>query len=223
MTVLLYPPPICIYSIRANKGSFSADGLKAGENYEAKVKYTLPNGETIIVGTVKISISEEGEMNISSALIDPYGTITDMDSHEVLQGVEVKLYYADTKRNREAGRLPGTLVDLPLIEGFEPADNGNPQTSDRYGKYAYMVFPYADYYIIANKEGYLTYTSPIISVEDTIVKLDIVMQAVGKDDIRELEIPKTGDGSGHLGIAFLGLAILSVGLNVYLKRKIQEE
>jgi len=208
-----------IFNSGANKGSFSADGLKAGENYEAKVKYTLPNGETIIVGTVKISISEEGEMNISSALIDPYGTITDMDSHEVLQGVEVKLYYADTKRNREAGRLPGTLVDLPLIEGFEPADNGNPQTSDRYGKYAYMVFPYADYYIIANKEGYLTYTSPIISVEDTIVKLDIAMQAVGKDDIRELEIPKTGDGSGHLGIAFLGLAILSAGLNVYLKLK----
>ena len=208
-----------VFNGENDKGIYSIDGLEPGKDYVLKVKYTLPDGEQIIVGTMTVSISEDGEMNLSSTLIDPYGIITDAVTGEALSGVEVKLYYADTKRNREAGRLPGTLVELPLIEGFEPFDNANPQTSDIYGKYAYMVFPYTDYYIVAVKDGYEIFTSPTISVEEEIVKFNFEMV---KEGGAVTEAPKTGEKTEATVYAYAFLALLSVsGLLISGRRAVK--
>ena len=101
--------------------------------------------------------------------IDPYGILTDPATGQVA-GAEITLYYADTARNREKGLTPGTLVELPVLPDFAPNDNRNPQTSDQNGFYAFMVFPDADYYLTAVKEGYENYRSIVISVEEEIVE-----------------------------------------------------
>ena len=41
-----------------------------------------------------------------------------------------------------------------------------------------MVFPTTDYYLVAEKEGYETYTSPTIPVEYEIVRHDISMTSL---------------------------------------------
>ncbi len=160
--------------INEETGVFRADGLSVG-TYELYVTYEMEDGSTIIVGSTEITITEDGELNISQVLIDPYGTITDKSTGAVISGVNVELYYADTARNKAAGLTPGTLVPLPLVAGFSPANNANPQSSDANGKYAFMVFPQTDYYIVAAKAGYTTYTSATISVYTAIVRHDFQM------------------------------------------------
>lgn len=66
------------------------------------------------------------------------------------------------------GKALDTLVNLPGINGFKPNNNLNPQVSYVLGEYGFMVFPTADYYIVAEKDGYKKYTSPTISVEQEI-------------------------------------------------------
>ena len=195
-----------------NKGLYYIGGLESGKEYQMKVKYTLPDGEQIIVGTTELTINELGEMNISSTLIDPFGTIKDKTTGTLLQGVNVKLYYANTARNIANGNTPDTLVALPTIVGFQPFDNGNPQTSDAFGKYAYMVFPYTDYYIVAEKAGYVTFTSPTISVEDTIVGYDFEMTPD--------KAPGTGDYTDVvLYVSIMVIAVVAVVVVIIMRRK----
>jgi VCBS repeat-containing protein len=169
-------------------GVFNIPGLELNTEYEIAIIFKVPDAEhpgsfkDIIINAVdnngtlpKIKLAADGEMNILSELIDPYGDITDINTHAAIDGATVKLYYANTARNITNGNTPDTEVTLPAIAGFAPNDNANPQTSKDGGKYAYMVYPTTDYYIVATAPGYVTYTSPTIPVEFAIVRHDIQM------------------------------------------------
>jgi putative cell wall-binding protein len=125
-----------------------------------------------------VEVSDSGEVSFVSTLIDPYGIITDANTGEPISGVQVTLYYADTERNKEAGKTPGSVVELPILEDFKPNQNKNPQTSGTDGAYGFMVFPESDYYLEATKDGFVTYRSPVIPVEQDIVRWDIKMNKV---------------------------------------------
>lgn len=170
-----------------SRGIFHIEDLEQGKDYIFNVVYDLGNGEKIIVGTIQVKTSD-GDMKITTTLIDPYGIVTDSSTGKPIEDVDLKLYYADTERNRDSGKTPGTLVQLPALNDFPPENNANPQSSDKYGNYAYMVFPNTDYYIVATKSGYNTVTTGTISVEDAIVKHDISMNPTN--------VPGTGTGSG---------------------------
>ncbi|MFD0960984.1 S-layer homology domain-containing protein [Paenibacillus chungangensis] len=153
---------------------FNADGLVAGEEYELEISYILETGVEIVMGRGTVSVSGNGEMNINQELVDPYGTVTDAVTNKVIEGAEVKLYYADTQRNRNKGRTPDTGVTLPVLTGFAPNDNASPtQLTDAHGFYAYMVYPETDYYLVVTKNGYHSYRSQTIPVEWDIVKHDL--------------------------------------------------
>ncbi|SFE77550.1 VCBS repeat-containing protein [Paenibacillus catalpae] len=169
-------------------GVFNIPGLELNTEYQIAIIFKVPDAEhpgafkDIIINAVdnngtlpKIKLAADGEMNILSELIDPYGDITDIATHAAIDGATVKLYYANTARNITNGNTPDTEVTLPAIVGFAPNDNANPQTSKDGGKYAYMVYPTTDYYIVATAPGYITYTSPTIPVEFAIVRHDIQM------------------------------------------------
>uniref|UniRef100_UPI001C30C284 S-layer homology domain-containing protein n=1 Tax=Cohnella sp. GbtcB17 TaxID=2824762 RepID=UPI001C30C284 len=167
-------------------GVFSIPGLVKGKKYGLAIVYSLPDAQgggaakEIIMNAVdndgtlpKFELSADGELNILDELIDPYGDITDKVTNAAVDGAHVVLYYADTPRNRAAGITPGTEVVLPAIAGFGPNDNANPQTSKSGGKYAYMVYPQTDYYLVVTATGYDTYVSPTIPVEFAIVRHDV--------------------------------------------------
>ncbi|NIK69490.1 Ig-like domain-containing protein [Paenibacillus sp. BK720] len=168
-------------------GVFNIPGLERNTEYQIAIIFKVPDSEhggfkDIIInaldnnGTLPtIKLAANGEMNILNELIDPYGDITDINTHAAIDGATVKLYYANTPRNITNGNTPGTEVKLPEIAGFAPSDNANPQTSKDGGKYAYMVYPTTDYYIVATAPGYVSYTSPTIPVEYAIVRHDIQM------------------------------------------------
>ncbi|WP_128104189.1 Ig-like domain-containing protein [Paenibacillus sp. DCT19] len=160
-------------SIDSN-GVFNIDSVLDG-SYTADVIYNipLPEGGTkpVIIGHTKVEISSNGQISISEVLIDPYGTITDSVTGNPIPGAVVKLHYSN-----------GTEVILPPVNGFPPADNANPQTSDATGQYAYMVFPHTDYYLTATKAGYKDFDSrfvdpsrPLIHVGTEIVLYDFSM------------------------------------------------
>lgn len=197
-------------------GVFNAQGLSKNTTYEIVVKKEVKPGVKIILGTVDVTINDDGEMNISEILIDPYGTITDSVTKEIIEGADVKLYYADSPRNIAAGITPHTLVELPIFE-FPPNDNINPQFSDEFGQYAWMVFPNTDYYIVANKTGYKEYTSPMISVYLEIVRHDFEMEPtnVESEDSKETN-PKTGHNNNLYNYL---LALISIVLIYVTKRK----
>ncbi|WP_127496598.1 Ig-like domain-containing protein [Paenibacillus glycanilyticus] len=175
------------YTAPLNGGVFNIPGLERNTEYQIAIIFKVPDAEhggtkEIIInaldnnGTLPtIKLAANGEMNILNELIDPYGDITDINTHAAIDGATVKLYYANTPRNITNGNTPGTEVKLPAIAGFAPSDNANPQTSKDGGKYAYMVYPTTDYYIVATAPGYITYTSPTIPVEFAIVRHDIQM------------------------------------------------
>lgn len=163
-------------SALSKSGTFSIPNLEEGKNYQFKVMYKLPNGSEISIGEVKVKLSQDGEMNISQILVDPYGKVYEAVSKVPIEGATVKLFYANTDRNKKNGNTPGKQVVLPNIPDFPPNQNKNPQISDANGEYAYMVFPYTDYYLTAEKVGYTKYTSSVIKVEGSIVKHDIEMK-----------------------------------------------
>ncbi|MFA7533260.1 MAG: Cna B-type domain-containing protein, partial [Tissierellaceae bacterium] len=196
------------------------DDLEDDEEVEVIVTTTIED-EEIVVGKLKIRKGKDGEPVIEEELIDPYGTIRDSETNDPVGDVELKIYFADTPRNRENGRTPGTLVNLPVVPGFTPNDNRNPQISVHelvwsdetgdHGNYAWLVFPKTDYYIVAKRTGYEDYTSPTISVEYDIIKHDITMLSTDGDGT----LPKTGEGS-HLPFYIIGLVMIVLG---YMTRK----
>ncbi|MEG6523109.1 collagen binding domain-containing protein [Desulfotomaculum sp. 1211_IL3151] len=170
-----------------NTGVFTIEGLSKGQTYEF-VMTIEAEGQELVAGKIVVQLDTDGEISIHQELIDPYGTITDGKTGEVLGDVHVELFYADTARNRAKGRTPHTKVVLPALPGFAPNDNENPQWSTPttvfnnhpsvkdHGNYAWMVFPEADYYIKGTKTGYTPYTSPTIYVDFDVVKHDFAMQ-----------------------------------------------
>ena len=156
-------------------GTIQVKNLANGTESQIAVTYDLGNGQKITIGTIDIKVGSNGEVSLTSTLIDPYGIITDSATGKVITGADVTLYYADTARNIASGKTPDTLVALPIIDGFKPNNNKNPQISDLSGAYGFMVFPTTDYYIVATKEEYDQFRSPTIPVEQEIVKLDFKM------------------------------------------------
>jgi Bacterial Ig-like domain (group 1)./S-layer homology domain. len=152
----------------SSQGVFNASGLAVGD-YTLEVRYEIEPGKEITISKGTVNVKEDGELNITQQLVDPYGTVTDKVTGSVIEGAKVTLYYADTK----------SPVDLPELVGFAPNDNASPdQLTDANGFYAYMVYPETDYYVVVSKAGYYTYTSPILSVEWDIVKHDVALDPV---------------------------------------------
>ncbi|MFC4598237.1 DUF7601 domain-containing protein [Cohnella hongkongensis] len=164
-------------------GTFSVEGLSE-QTYTMQVRYKADSGEEVLFKVAQLSVKKDGELNISEELVDPYGTVYDETTGDAvtgkkIEGAKVTLYYADTQRNRDNGRLPGTKVTLPPVPNFPPHDNQSPeQDSDADGFYAYMVFPEADYYLIVTKNGYETHRSNTISVDFDIVRYDVPMRPI---------------------------------------------
>jgi len=163
------------------KITLSADGtiqiknLANGTDSIFTITYDLGNDQNISIGTIEVKVGSNGNVSFTSTLIDPYGIITDPTTGQAIAGADVTLYYANTERNKSTGKTADTIVQLPVLEGFKPNNNKNPQVSDASGVYSFMVFPTSDYYITATKEGYQAYKSPTISVEQDIVKWDFKM------------------------------------------------
>ncbi|RKN74174.1 S-layer homology domain-containing protein [Paenibacillus ginsengarvi] len=163
----------------SSQGVFNANGLSVGE-YTLEVGYEIADGKFITISRSLVNVKANGEMNITTELVDPYGTIRDVVTKNVIEGATVTLYYADTERNgKNKSITPNTAVTLPALVGFEPNNNASPaQKSDAHGFYAYMVYPETDYYLIVEKDGYDTYRSPTLSVEWDIVKHDVLLSPV---------------------------------------------
>ena len=158
-------------------------------------------------------MDSNGNTVVTSTLIDPYGTITDKTTGKIITGANVKLYYANTARNIAAGKTPDTLVPLPIINGFKPNDNKNPQISDASGAYGFMVFPNSDYYIVATKAGYEDFKSPTISVEKEIVKYDIQMIPA-----KAAMLVQTGSIIDEHMLIMVGIVFMLTGL-VFVRKK----
>lgn len=68
---------------------------------------------------------------------------------------------------------PYIVVELPSVDGLEPADNQNTQLTNSSGDYGFLVYPNIDYYIVVSRNGYDTYISRTISVGNSIVKYSV--------------------------------------------------
>ncbi|AGY77780.1 cell wall-binding repeat-containing protein [Clostridium autoethanogenum] len=156
-------------------GTVKIESLAKGTTNNFNLTYDLGNGQKIVIGTMEVKVGTDGKVGLQSNLIDPYGIITDVSTGKPIDGANVTVYYANTDRDKAAGKKPDTEVPLPGIDGFKPNNNKNPQVSDSNGAYGFMVFPNSDYYVVVNKDGYYKYVSPTISVEKEIVKWDIRM------------------------------------------------
>ncbi|WP_159888633.1 S-layer homology domain-containing protein [Paenibacillus puerhi] len=190
------------------QGVFTAEGLAANVEYTLEIRYVAAPGVELVMGTGTVSVNDDGEMNVTQELVDPYGTITDAITGQMIEGAKVTLYYADTARNLGKGNTPNTKVTVPAIPGFAPNDNASPeQLSDIYGFYAYMVYPESDYYLVVTKNGYTSYTSPTLSVEWDIVKHDLQL-----DPIRYEDSPS--ESSGYSGYITSGTPDLAMNVSV---------
>lgn len=198
----------------SDDGTIKLNNLANGTDTTFDITYDLGNGQKIIIGKLEVKISSNGAVSLQSTLIDPYGTITDSATGKPVAGVKVTLYYADTARNRAAGKTPGTIVPLPEIIGFKPNNNHNSQVSDALGAYGFMVFPYTDYYIVAEKDGYDKYISPTISVETDIVKFDI---SFTKTAAATVTLPKTGSPIDMEVFIIMGILLMAAGAVVLNK------
>ncbi len=194
-------------------GTIQVNNLPKGTETKFDVTLDLGNGRKIIIGCIDVKVSSNGDVSLTSTLIDPYGTITDKTTGKIITGANVKLYYANTARNIAAGKTPDTLVPLPLIDGFKPNDNKNPQISDASGAYGFMVFPNSDYYIVATKAGYEDFKSPTISVEKEIVKYDIQMTPA-----KAAMLVQTGYFIDRNMLIFVGIVFMTAGF-IFIRKK----
>src|SRR5690625_7976490 len=88
-------------------GTYTIDGIEAGEQ---KLQFGIVRkigDKEIIVGTIDVEISEDGDIKIGQTLIDPYGVITEKGTGEVIEDVHEKEYYEDRERNRRKDKKAG--------------------------------------------------------------------------------------------------------------------
>lgn len=196
------------------EGRFEVEQIPAGK-YKVSYQLIAPDG-TLLAGPsaiVDVKVDENGQLGVLYSLVDPYGTVTDALTGSQLSDVKVELYWADTELNKQNGRTPNTLVDLPLLSGFQPNQNENPQLTDSAGQYAWMTFPQGDYYIVASKSGYAVYSTldskptipaaegsgsyienGILHVEQDILAFDFAMQPVQKSSSSSTQAPAANLG-----------------------------
>jgi len=168
--------PSDVHAVLHADGTFTITGVEPNETYRIKPRIIF-DGQTLYLPGIEVIVSENGEIQIAELLVDPFGTVSDKANGEIIEGAEVTLYYADTERNRNAGRpinQPVVLPDHPLALSH----NENPQFSTNQGKYGYMVYPFTDYYLLTEADGFVDFDSRddgLISVEDEIVIYNIKM------------------------------------------------
>ncbi|RXT02860.1 S-layer homology domain-containing protein [Ammoniphilus sp. CFH 90114] len=178
-------------------GRFQLEDVPPGE-YKILFQVVAPTGEKLAAKAINVSVGDEqvdGELGIQVELVDPYGIVSDRVTGKPIVGVKMSLYWSDTDLNRKSGRVPHTLVPLPVLDDFPPNQNRVPQWTTEEGEYAWMVFPDGDYYLVGEKEGYITFDSRedtrneqqgptsyirdgIIHVGDSIVEYDLTMQPI---------------------------------------------
>ncbi|BES64416.1 hypothetical protein SANA_08550 [Gottschalkiaceae bacterium SANA] len=169
-----------VHAVLHADGTFTISGVEPNETYRIKPRIIF-DGQTLYLPGIEVMVSENGEIQIAELLVDPFGTVSNKANGEIIEGAEVTLYYADTERNRNAGRpinQPVVLPDHPLAL----SNNENPQFSTSEGKYGYMVYPFTDYYLLVEADEYANFDSRkdgIISVENEIVIYDIKMSKSG--------------------------------------------
>ncbi|MGE6228489.1 cadherin-like beta sandwich domain-containing protein [Paenibacillus chitinolyticus] len=164
-------------------GKFTLYSLSAG-TYKMVLSLTASNGEKLAGAAGTLVVSSDTAM-FRTPEINPFGTIRDSETGAALAGVKVTLYWADTEKNRSAGRVAGTPVSLPELAKMMPGQNKNAQTTSSDGRYGWLVYPDGSYYLIAEKDGYETYDSRsdrgsgIVAKDFTSLKLDIALKPSG--------------------------------------------
>jgi methionine-rich copper-binding protein CopC len=141
-----------------SEGRYKVDELLSG-TYRLLFQLIAPNGEKLAGIWLTVVVTDAGEIAIEPGLIDPYGIVTDRVTQAPIPGIDMKLYWADTQLNKDKGRTPHTLVDLPILADFDPNQNRNPQFTTTTGEYAWMVYADGDYYLAGTKQGYVHYDS----------------------------------------------------------------
>ncbi|KEQ26875.1 S-layer homology domain-containing protein [Paenibacillus tyrfis] len=214
-------------------GSFELEKVPGGQ-YKISYQIKAPNGAVLAGPSAIVNVKQNGELGVVYSLIDPYGTITDEASGKPVDGVSVKLYWADTELNKQNGRTPHTPVELPELAAFAPNKNHNPQLSDTAGQYAWMVYPNADYYIVATKAGYYDYSTltakpnmPAADGSDSYIKDGIIH--VGQDivafdfKIRQIPANNTSSSTSYGGGFYYGSATSDVTLNLSVDKNLVKE
>ncbi|MBH5317432.1 S-layer homology domain-containing protein [Paenibacillus sp. GSMTC-2017] len=139
-------------------GTFTLPKVATGE-YTLSMNIIAPNGEKLAGPAGKLVVDNNGKASLTVDLVDPYGTILDTITEQPVAGVKMQLYWADTELNRSKGKVPGTLVNLPVLPDFAPNQNHNPQISSASGEYGWMVYADGDYYFLGEKDGYVVFDS----------------------------------------------------------------
>ncbi|GAA4841156.1 hypothetical protein GCM10023310_18810 [Paenibacillus vulneris] len=194
------------------EGNFELADIPQGE-YKITYQIKAPNGTLLAGPSTTVKVNKNGELGVVYSLIDPFGVVTDAYTGQVLEGVTTKLYWADTELNKQKGRTAHTEVSLPELPDFAPNKNHNPQITDAFGQYAWMVYPDGDYYIVASKPGYINYNTldakpnveaangstsyikdGIIHVGQDVIGLDFAMRRIPSSDRRS----SGGGGSSYV-------------------------
>ena len=160
-----------------NDGLFEVSGVDAG-TYRVLLRVLATDGTALAGVAFRATVTGDGELVVGAAPINPGGVVTDAVSKLPIDAAKVTLFWADTELNRQNGRTPDTPVSLPLVTGFGPGMNASPQLTLSGGAYAWLVQPDGDYYIVAEKQGYLTQRTGVIHVDDASFRYDFEMQPV---------------------------------------------
>ncbi|WP_010498739.1 S-layer homology domain-containing protein [Paenibacillus elgii] len=194
-----------------SNGSFDISDVPQGQyvvSYQIKAK----DGTMLAGPSALVKVSQNGETGVVYSLIDPYGVVKDTATGQPISGVTMNLYWADTELNKQKGRTPNTLVQLPELPDFAPNQNHNPQVTNQAGEYAWMVFPDGDYYITATKSDYSSYSSleakpnvPAVNGADSYVRDGIIH--VGQDlvslsfSMSAISSPSSSSGPSYGGVS----------------------
>ncbi|MBL0385890.1 cadherin-like beta sandwich domain-containing protein, partial [Tumebacillus sp. ITR2] len=141
-----------------NDGTFQMPNVQTG-TYHMVLNVIAPTGEKLAGQPATLTVDSNHAAKIQTELIDPFGIVRDSITHQPIDGVKTTLYWADTQLNRDKGRTPNTPVNLPELSNMAPNQNHNPQITRDGGQYGWMVFPDGDYYMVAQRDGYVVYDS----------------------------------------------------------------
>ncbi|GMK46790.1 hypothetical protein PghCCS26_39190 [Paenibacillus glycanilyticus] len=133
-------------------GSFKVSNAAPG-TYTITYQVKAPDNSILAGPSEQVTVNENGSVSVVNSLIDPYGIVTN-ENGVPLPGTTMTLYFADTPLNIANNHTPNTIVTLPLLPSFSPNQNMNPQVTDNNGAYGWMVYPNADYYIVATHPYY---------------------------------------------------------------------
>ncbi|SFL65068.1 S-layer homology domain-containing protein [Paenibacillus sp. 1_12] len=214
-------------------GNFELDNVPQGQ-YKISYQIKAPDGTLLAGPSMTVNVNQNGQLGVAYSLIDPYGIVTDEVTKQIVSGATVNLYWADTDLNKQKGRTPNTLVNLPELQSFAPNQNHNPQITDAAGQYAWMVYPDGDYYIIASKPGYFIYSTletkpnaPAVNGSDSYIQNGIIH--VGQDIVnfnfamRQIYSNQTSSGSGSGGGSGYVPALPDVLLNLSVDKNLVKE